>query len=191
MYDRRVYLGEWRDVGPEQGHTTLTPNANAARTMGVEPLSLETLARQILGDERIARPLIIQRLLRAAVEEALGSSDPDGDARTLLPPVRELFRADADLDADPGSPRARRVMEVARTYRILLRAEGLIDPAEMLWQAARAPPKRRPVLVWGYPRLGRDEVALIDGVAGNVGDAVALLESVLRSAPADGAKSAA
>ena len=166
MYDRRVYLGEWSEVGPEQGRTILTPNANAARTLGVEPLSIETLARQILGEERIAALLIIQRLLRQAVEEALGSSDPDGVARTLLPPIRELFRADADLDADPGSLRARRVMEVARTYRSLLRAEGLIDPAEMLWHAARAMPERRPVLVWGYPRLGRDEVAFIDGVAG-------------------------
>ena len=166
MYDRRVYLGEWSDVGQEQGRTTLTPNANAARTLGVEPLSLETLARQNLGDERIARPLIIQRLLRQAVEETLGSSDPDGVARTMLPPVRELFRAGADLDSDPGSLRARRVMEVARTYRSLLRAEGLSDPAEMLWQAARVLPERRPVLVWGYPRLGRDEVAFVDAVSG-------------------------
>jgi hypothetical protein len=79
MYDRRVYLGEWSETGPEKGRTTLTPNANAARTLGVEPLSLETLARQILGDERIAAPLIIQHLLRQAVEEALGSSDPDGE----------------------------------------------------------------------------------------------------------------
>ena len=96
----------------------------------------------------------------------MGSSDPDGVARTLLPPIRELFRAGADVDADPGSLRARRVMEVARTYRTLLRADGLIDPAEVLWQAARALPERRPVLVWGYPRLGRDELAFIDAVAG-------------------------
>jgi hypothetical protein len=160
MYGSRVYLGEWSEAGPEKGRTTLTPNANAARTMGVEPLSLETLARQILGDERITPPLMIQRLLRQAVEEALGSSDPDGVARTLLPPVRELFRADADLDAHPGSRRARRVMEVARTYRRLLRAEGLIDPAEMFWHAARALPERRPVLVWGYPRPAETRLPL-------------------------------
>jgi hypothetical protein len=166
MYGRRVYLGDWSEVGPEQGRTTLTPNENAARTLGVEPLSIEALARQILGDERIAHPLTIQRLLWGAVEEALKRSDPNRVARTLFPPVRELFRADADLDADPSSVRARRVMEVARTYRGLLRAEELIDPAEMLWQAARALPERRPVLVWGYPRLGRDEVAFIDAVAG-------------------------
>src|SRR5829696_4100109 len=128
MYDRRVFLGEWSEVGPKQGHTTLTPNANAARTLGVEPLSLETLARQILGGERIAHPLTTQRLLRDAVGEALGSSDPDGTARVLLPTIRELFRAGADLEADPGSPRSRRVTEVARAYRALLREDGLIDP---------------------------------------------------------------
>jgi hypothetical protein len=75
-------------------------------------------------------PVKVQRLLRRAVEEVLGSTDPDGLARILLPPIRELFRAGADVDADPGSPRARRVMEVALAYRTLLRTEGLIDPAE-------------------------------------------------------------
>jgi hypothetical protein len=58
----------------------------------------------------------------------LGSTDPDGLARNLLTPIRELCRA--DVDADPESPRARRVMEVACAYRTLLRTEGLIDPAE-------------------------------------------------------------
>jgi hypothetical protein len=33
----------------------------------------------------------------------LGSSDPAGVARTLLPPIRELFRAGADVDAGTGS----------------------------------------------------------------------------------------
>lgn len=166
MYDRRVYLGGWNEAKPRQSHTCLTPNGNAARTLGVEHLSLENLAPQVLGAERIAHPLAVQRLLRRAVEETLGSSDPAGVARTLLPPIRELFRAGADVDADPVSPRARRVTEVARTYRTLLRAEGFVDQAEALWQAAQALPERRPVLLWGYPRLGRDEVAFIDAVAG-------------------------
>ena len=81
MHDRRVYLGGWSEVGPEQGHTSLTPNENAARTLGVEPLSLETLARQVLGEERVAHPLMVQRFLREAVEEALGA------------PTRKAWRA--------------------------------------------------------------------------------------------------
>ena len=114
----------------------------------------------------LAHPVKVQRFLRSAVEEVLGSTDPDGLARILLPPIRELFRAGADVDADPGSPRARQVMEVARAYRTLLRTEGLIDPAEALWEAAQASPDRRPVVVWGYPRLGSGELAFIDAVAG-------------------------
>jgi RecB family exonuclease len=166
MYNRHVYLGEWSEVGVDQRCTYLTPNENAARRLGVEPLSLETLAQQILDKDRTAHPVKVQRLLRRAVEEVLGSTDPAGVARTLLPPIRELFRSGADVDADPVSPRARRVMEVARAYRTLLRTEGLIDPAEALWETAQASPDRRPLVVWGYPRLGRDEVAFIDAVAG-------------------------
>ena len=173
MYARHVYLGEWDEVGPSNRQTFLTPNENAAREFGVEPLSLATLALRILGEEKVAHPVVVQRLLRNAVQETLESADPDGVARTLLPPIRELFRAGADVDGDPGSPRARRVMGVARAYRVLLRAQGLVDPAEVLWEAAVAPPERHPVLVWGYPRLGHDEVAFVDAVAGE-GSAVHL-----------------
>jgi RecB family exonuclease len=41
----------------------------------------------------------------------------------------------------------------------------LVDQAEVLWQAAQTPRERRLVQVWGYPRLGSDEVAFIDAVA--------------------------
>ena len=85
MYDRHVYLGEWSEVGVDHRCTYLTPNENAAHALGVEPLSLETLAQQILGDDRTAHPVKVQRLLRRAVEEVLGSTDPDGVARTCCP----------------------------------------------------------------------------------------------------------
>ncbi len=166
MYDRRVYLGEWDEVVTDNGQTFLTPNENAARTLGAEHLSLATLALRILGEERVAHPVVAQRLLRRAVQETLGSADPDGVARTLLPSIRELFRAGADVDGDPDSLRAERVIGVARAYRALLRAQGLVDSAELLWEAAAVTPERRPVLVWGYPRLGYDEVAFVDAVAG-------------------------
>lgn len=70
----------------------LTSNENAAKTVGVEPLSLESLARQVMGEDHVANHLAIQRLLRAAVADVLGSRDSAGTASTLLPPVRELFR---------------------------------------------------------------------------------------------------
>ena len=36
MYGRRVYLGEWSEVGPEQSRTTLTTNAIAASKSAME-----------------------------------------------------------------------------------------------------------------------------------------------------------
>jgi hypothetical protein len=57
-------------------------------------------------------------------------------------------------------------MEVTRAYRTLLRTEGLIDPAEALWEASQAAPDRHPLVVWGYPRLGLGELVFIDPVAG-------------------------
>jgi RecB family exonuclease len=147
-------------------HMVLTPNENAARTLGVTPLSLETLAARIVGEDRIADSVLVQRLLRQAVEEALGSDDPSGVARTMLPNVRELFRAGVDVAGDLGSARARRVIEVARAYRELLRARGLVDSSEVLWEAAGSDPPRHPVRVRGYPRVGMAEVAFLDAAAG-------------------------
>ena len=144
----------------------LTPNENAAKTLGVAPLTIETLARQVLGEDGVVHPLLAQNLLRAAVEEALGSDDPDGVARSLSASIRELFRAGVDTGMDPGSPRARRLFAVARAYQARLRARELVDPAQVLWEAARSSPQRRPVLVWGYPRVGPAEVAFVDAVAG-------------------------
>jgi hypothetical protein len=129
MGNRRVFLSGGGEVKAHRSYTVLTPNQNAAGTLDVTPLSLEDLAQQILGEELLAHPVSVQRFLRGAVEEALGSVDPDGAARTLLPSVRELFRSGADLDANLRSPRARRVVEVARAYRERLREQGLIDPA--------------------------------------------------------------
>lgn len=146
----------------------VTPNENAARALGVRHLSLETMARLSLTEgRRAANPVQVSRLSRAAVERALGAADAAGVARTLLGPVREVFRSGAEIESEPDSPRARRVFEVARTYRRLLREHGLVDPSESLWIAAESSPGRRALLLWGYQRLGVDEAAFLDAVSGD------------------------
>ena len=102
---RLIRLGDWTQVDARPDCAVVTPNENAAITLGTPHISLEHLARGILDEERIAHPLIVQRLLREAVEEVLGSTDLGGVAHTLLPPIRELFRAGAELGNDPGSRR--------------------------------------------------------------------------------------
>ena len=147
--------------------TALTPNENAAASLETLPMSLEALARDVRGEERIAHPVTVQRLMREVVGEVLDSKDPEGLARTLLSPVRELFRAGTDLNTDPGSLRTQRTFRVAGEYRSRLRERGLLDTAEALLEVASIRQRRRTVLVWGYPRFGRDELAFVDAVAGD------------------------
>lgn len=163
---RTVYLGEWKLVA-RHGRTSITPNENASDTLGVRPLTLEDLAREVVGEERVAHPVVVHRLLGEAVKEVLGGADPEGMARSLLPAIRELFRSSAEIETEPSSPRAWRVVEVAKVYRQRLRERNFVDPAETLWEAVRVTPARRPVLVWGYPRLGRDEITFLDAISGD------------------------
>ncbi len=164
---RRLLLGELHAPGLT-GLTVVTPNENAARALGVRHLSLEAMARLSLTEgKRAANPVQVERLMRAAVEEALGSEDAAGVARALLPVVRELFRSGANLEADTTSRRSRRALGVAECYRRLLRKRGLVDPSEALWEAARSSPKKLPLLLWGYQRLGLDEAAFLDAVCGD------------------------
>lgn len=146
----------------------VTPNENAARAHGVEHVSLETLARGVVGEHRVADPALAQRLIRQAVVREIGGDDPSGIARALAPVVRELFRAGADLDAEAVSERSRRALHVAGTYQRLLRDAGVLDSAEALAEAARSlqnSPARRAVAVRGYPRLSAQEIAFVDAMA--------------------------
>lgn len=161
---RTVYLGEGPPETPEDKEV-LTPNLTAARSRGVRPLSLEQLAQKTLGEERLASPSGQHRLLEAAVGATLETGDRSGAARTLLPVIRELFRAGTDLSIDPGSPRAREVLRVASAYREELRSAGLLDPSEALREAADSDPQRRALMICAYPRLSPEEVAFVDAVA--------------------------
>lgn len=163
---RVVRLGGRGEEPPADGATVLTPNKNAARTLGVEPLSLEGLARQIVGRERVAPTALTSRLMREMVGELWGMEDVAGMANTLFPPIRELFRAGADPEMRPSSKRAAEVMQTAEAYRTRLREVGLLDPAEVLREAARCVISRQPIHLYSYPRLGRDELAFLDAVAG-------------------------
>jgi RecB family exonuclease len=162
--NRMVRLGGWGLVSGAE-RTVITPNENAADTLDVKPRTLEDLAHEVLGEGRVANPILVWRLMQEAVANTLGGEDPDGLARAMLPAIRELFRATPETSTSPGSMRARRVFEVAEEYRRLLRERSLVDPAEVLWEAGRKCTSRLPLLVWGYPRFGRDELAFIDAVA--------------------------
>ncbi len=157
----------------------ITPNRAVARRHGLPRYTLEGLAREVLvrSGLQVASPYRARRLLGQAVREALDPRDPKGMAAALEGPVRALFRAGADLARveEKGPPRAQRVARVARRYRDLLRKEGLLDPAEALWEAAGRG-ERRPLELRGFPYLGTGELALVEALAAP-GSRVELLQA--------------
>lgn len=153
--NRTIRIGGWGLVSGAE-RTVITPNENAADTLEVKPRTLEDYAREVLGEGRVANSVVVWRLMREAVANTLEGKDPDGLARAMLPAIRELFRATPEFAASPGSVRAQRLFEVAEEYRRLLRERSLVDPAEVLWEAARECTSRIPLLVWGYPRFSGD-----------------------------------
>src|SRR5215210_4673035 len=114
--NRRVHLGGWGLVSGAE-RTAITPNENAADTLDVKPRTLEDLAHEVLGEDGVANPVVVWRLMHEAVANTLGGEDPDGLARAMLPAIRELFRATPEIGTFPDSTRARRVFEVAEEYR--------------------------------------------------------------------------
>ncbi len=169
---RTVYLGfvESRELRPSANALALTPNRLAAQALRAPALSLERYAADLLRRAGFPTvpPVLAQRYLRDAVSQVIPTEDVEGTARAFRPTLSALFRADANLDllTDGESRRARELGLVARAYRDRLRSERLVDSAETLARAAELPLARRALLVYGYPRLGHDELRLVDAAAG-------------------------
>lgn len=150
---------------PRLAAEVLTPNPNAARRLGVGFKSLDGLAREVVGPERVLSELEAHLLLKEAVREVLDPPDPAGYAVRLLPVVREVLRAGGDEGALLQTPRGALVGRVLQAYRARVAGEGRLDPAEVMWAASRRIEPCLELTVWGYPRLGRDDLAFLDAVA--------------------------
>ena len=64
--NRTVRLGGWGLVSGAE-RTVITPNENAADTLDVKPRTLEDLAHEVLGEGRVANPILVWRLMQEAV----------------------------------------------------------------------------------------------------------------------------
>ena len=159
--NRTVNLGS----KPDLQSLTVTPNRTCADSLGVPAVTLEALARQALPEGSVAAPVQSRRLLVAAVREVLGESDPLGFARFFGPAVRELLRLDADLERVVScGGRLTRLADVTRAFKCLLSERGLVDAAQVFFEAARVTERSR-VTVTGYPRLGLGELVFLDALA--------------------------
>jgi len=147
----------------------ITPTSLAARALKVPHQSLETLGKQSLlkAGIRVAPILIALRLLHTAVGTVIQTSDVEGTTRALSSAVKAILRAGINLKslAAANSNRTKQLALLTQTYVSLLREEGMIDPAEVLWQASNVITKRQPVLIYGYfhPRI--DQLNFLNAIA--------------------------
>ncbi|MEB3191841.1 MAG: PD-(D/E)XK nuclease family protein, partial [Snowella sp.] len=157
-----------QDVSDDSGWQVITPNRNAAQTLGVPAFSLQQLAQDSLktGQAKVAPTLVAQHYLREALRSTLEPQDPDGMAKTWQPTIQAILRSQPGvcLGSD-GSRRAQDVFAVAQAYQKLLRSDGWIDPGELFWQAIKQQAQRRSLVIYGYFNPCPDELAFIKAVA--------------------------
>ena len=167
---------------PSPAQQCLTPRRLAARALGVRLRTLEDEALALLSTRAVEEDASAWEPAspgsqRAACREALRQQRPgnelsgeaSGLARHCASSIETLLRAGIEperLLEDESAP-IRRLGEVTQLYRQQLRAQGLIDPAELLWEASRLVKARRPLFVHGYFQPRPDELALIDALAGD------------------------
>jgi ATP-dependent helicase/DNAse subunit B len=146
----------------------ITPNRNAADTLGIPEYKLKSLAQDILKTHaiKIASPLVGQHHLRQALRQVLSPQDEEGVARVWLPTIQEILRAQLSLpQSQQLSPRAGQVLQVSQRYQELLRQAGYIDDSEVYWQAIAQQPQKLPLVIYGYFDPMDDELAFIQAIA--------------------------
>ncbi|MEB3310916.1 MAG: PD-(D/E)XK nuclease family protein [Snowella sp.] len=148
----------------------VTPNRNAARSLGVREYSLQHLAQEILLDQKIqiAPPLVAQQLLREAIKRIVGPHDVEGTARTWRPSIQALLQSQPSLpDPEELSERASQLIRVTQEYQKLLHQDNWIDNSEIFWRAIEVNPERRSLIIYGYFDPCADELAFIEEVCDN------------------------
>jgi len=171
-----LYVGvnpyEWvmsrlTDENLRRSHTIITPTRLAARSLNVPNRQLKTLAYQALQPHHHLVPRLKgQQLLRKAVE-TLAPKDVEGTTRAWTPAIEELLQVCPSLPepSQVTSPRASRLIQVAKTYQALLREESWVDPHEAYWRSLEHPMERRSLLIYGYVQPRADELAFMEAIA--------------------------
>lgn len=153
---------------PGAGDKIVTPSRLAARALHAQHRALRQLAIRTLEAEgqKIARDLTAQRLFRQVVQDVGQPADGPGAARTWLPGVRLLLQSRSTLSLITAcSDRTAQLLNVARAYQAALLEQGLIDGADLYWQAAESKVPPQQVLIYGYFQPRPDELAWINALA--------------------------
>ena len=148
----------------------ITSSKAIASHLDVPHYSLESLAQSIVRRRGmgIASTLSSRRLLQVAVREVIKTKDVEGTAKAFLPTVRDLLRSGIDLTKlqQASDRRIQQLGSLVLAYQKQLRQRNRIDSAELYWQGAIAVVYQKNYLFYGYFAPGKDELAIINAIAG-------------------------
>lgn len=163
----------------------ITPNLRAARAIQKPHRSLKHLAQQICQQDNLlpAPSLIAYRTLQAAIAEVLQPQDLQGTTRTVVSAVKALLRAGLHLQSIQAYPSRsiQQIAELTERYRAQLHQEGLIDAADLFWQATQRCSERQTIGLYGYAHLQIDELTFLNAIAGD-GSVICLPDADLEQA---------
>ena len=157
----------------------ITPSKAIASYLNVPHYSLESVAQSIVRRRGmgIASALSSRRLLQVAVREVIKTLDVEGTAKAFLATVKDLLRSGIDLTKlqQNSNPRIQQLGNLVLAYQKQLRQRNRIDSAELYWQGAITLRVRyandvtyqKNYLFYGYFAPSKDELAIINAIAGN------------------------
>jgi hypothetical protein len=165
-------------ISSEHRFQVITPSKAIASYLQVPHYSLESLTQNMVRRRGmgVASALLSRRLLQNAVKEVMDTQDIEGIARAFLSTIKDLFRSGIDLTTLQASldPRIQQLGNLATAYRNQLRQVQRIDAAELYWQGAMIDTTyQKAYTFYGYFTPGKDELALINAIAGQ--DSILLL----------------
>ena len=136
----------------------------------VNRTSLATIARKILVRNGYA--IAPASLSRHHLKKAIFRVAPEADVSSLYARTKRILTIvlrtgiDLELLTSKGSQRVRQLALIAAEYKKRLRRHGLVDRSETLLVASRLVAEKRKMLVFGYFRARKEELLLIDALAG-------------------------
>lgn len=149
----------------------ITSSKAIAISQNTPHYSLESLAHNLVRCRGwgIASALLSRRLLQNAVREIIDTRDVEGTAKAFLLTIKDLFRSGVDLARlqQNSDSRIGQLGCLAIAYQKHLRQRNRIDAAELYWQGAADVAYQKGYLFYGYFAPGKDELALINAIAGH------------------------
>jgi RecB family exonuclease len=161
----------------------ITPSKVIACSLKVPYYSLESLARNLVRRQGwgIASALLSRRLLQNAVGEVISTKDVAGIAQAFLATIKDLLRSGIDLAklAQNSDRRIQQLGNLTLAYQRQLRQRRVIDAAELYWQGVTNVAYQKAYGFYGYFAPSKDELALINAIAGEDSILVLPLNNIL------------